>query len=148
MLRLSAVALALASTLAGCGLFREPAPSGEPVSLGTLGEGACVQWIEGSLRPTRDGVDIEFTSLDTVDWPDGVDKQSSVSMMWPEGFTGVRVAGGDLAVVDGSGNLVAMTGRNYQLRGGFVTHEAPGYPGTKGIGGFLACGEEGSVIPG
>jgi hypothetical protein len=116
MMRPGAIALALSVLLAGCGLYREPAPSGEPVYLPTY-EGSCASgWIEGSLRGTGEGV-MDMDILDTLDWPEGVDRQRFVSVAWPSDFTGVRLAGGEVAVVDASGNLVARRAGNTGSRG-------------------------------
>jgi hypothetical protein len=36
-------------------------------------------------------------------------------VMWPSGYTGSRLAEGQIAVLDGSGNVVARTGREYAI---------------------------------
>ena len=36
-------------------------------------------------------------------------------VMWPDGFTGVRLANGQVGVLNGAGILVATTGRRYEI---------------------------------
>jgi len=35
--------------------------------------------------------------------------------MWPVGYTGLRLAGGQVVVLDRSGNVVATTGKEYAI---------------------------------
>jgi hypothetical protein len=99
-------ALALACSLAGCG---SAAPSGEPVQLLTgVSNQACYaggeQGHDGQLLP-----DPEYgTSFD------------GQPLMWPEGFTAVRLAGGEVAVLDTTGKHIATTGRKYFIANGPV----------------------------
>jgi hypothetical protein len=149
-MRLGAIVLALPVLLASCSLHREPAPSGEPVELSPYAGSCADSWVEGSLRHRREGgIDIVFSSLDTVDWPEGVGEQNIVSVQWPVGFTGVRLAGGQVAVVDASGNVAAMTGTKYRLKGSWLVIQPFGEPHPRPlvVGGFWACGDESSVIP-
>ena len=34
-------------------------------------------------------MELELSSLDTVDWPEGLQRREIVPMFWPERFTGV-----------------------------------------------------------
>ena len=57
--------------------------------------------------------------------------------MWPMGFWGRRV-GAEVQVLDGEGNVIAITGRNYKIQGS-------GWQPQGGGGDvFITCGE---VIP-
>jgi hypothetical protein len=98
--RRSAITLALALCLLGCS-----APKGEPVDLLT-GIEACYA---GGQRPSYAGVlapDPEYgTQID------------GRPVMWPVGYTGLRLTGGEIAVLDRSGNVVATTGRAYAISG-------------------------------
>ncbi len=142
-------AIAFSLCVLGCGTIREPAPSGKPVELYTFGERCQDLRVEGVLRTGgKDGgiqqTDIVVGPLDTVVWPERVNAESVVSVRWPRGFKGVAVAGGEVAVVDGAGNLVATTGGRYSLLGGWILagstydHDLP-----PRLVGFQAC----SVIP-
>jgi hypothetical protein len=132
--------LALALCLLGCGSVPPPSPpSGEPVELATYDHGCDDQAAEGLLLPhRRHGTDI---SVVADDWPSGTDMRGVVPVQWPKGFTGVRLSGGDVAVLDAAGNVVATTGRNYRLKGmwmiGAIGFE-PDAP--KHVAGFRACG--------
>ena len=92
---------------------------------------------------------IEPLSPDTVDWLEPFGRQDIVAVTWPEGFRGVHV-GDDLAVVDASGGLVAVTRRTYRFRGvwfSIVAAWADGEGSYSTFGGFSACGDSGSVVP-
>jgi hypothetical protein len=53
-------------------------------------------------------------------------------VMWPSGYTGVRLAGNQVAVRDTSGSVVATTGREYAIA------PAPGQEARKRIGAIAA----------
>jgi hypothetical protein len=53
-------------------------------------------------------------------------------VIWPEGFTGRRV-GSEVMVLDRGGQVVAITGRVYDIEGGHWTHAS-------GVSGFVSCG--------
>ena len=139
-----AATLALAWCLLGCGpVSLQPPPSGEPVELLTYDDRCHDQAAEGMLVPhRRHGTDISVLPSDIADdWPSGKAGLSDVPVQWPRGFTGVRLAGGEVAVLDTAGNVVATTGRNYRLRGGWMIgtigfeFDAPTH-----VAAFLACG--------
>ena len=144
------------------------APSGEPIGLfgyGTRGDMTCQdQLVEGSLltgvelqdrllnTPRRNPTTIEIWPLDTVVWPgpSGVDPERFVSVLWPLEYGGVRLAGGEVAVLDGAGHLVAMTGTKYRLSGEWAVIGAVGGPlfgKPPWIDGFDVCRGSESVIP-
>jgi hypothetical protein len=144
----------LALFLLGCSAA-QVRPSGEPVSLTKHGADFCPnQSVEGSLladvklQSHRTGASennstvIEVWPLDTVVWPSFGDKARFEAVWWPMDFAGVRLAGGEVAVVDGAGNLVAVTGRKYRLKGewlGLSSIGGPDFPSTW-IAAFYACG--------
>ena len=133
------------------------------VGYGTRGDMACQgQLAEGSLRadvevldrllgrPERHPTTIEVWPLDTVVWPSGVDPERLVPVRWPLEYTGVRLAGGEVAVVDGAGQLVATTGSNYRLKGEWAVVGAIGGPlfgEPPWIDAFNVCRGSESVIP-
>ena len=90
--------LALALCLLGCS--RE----GEEVALLT-GEIGCYA---GGQSPSYAGVLVPDKSHGTR-----IDGKGPV--MWPVGYTGSRLAGGQVAVLNGSGTVVATTGREYAI---------------------------------
>lgn len=131
---------------------REPAPSGESLYLSSYGDECGGGWFEGLLRNPEGGLTELHFSPGTVDWPERTKPQASVQVLWPENFTAVRLDGGEMAVVDGSGNVAAMTGRKYRLRGALEVGAPAGGPdfGTgegSFLAGFRACGDPDSVIP-
>jgi hypothetical protein len=168
-----AIELALALFLLGCGTAPSAAPSdpvvalpsGEPVGLigyGTNGEMTCPnQWAQGSLRAdvelkdrllgnSQGPITIEIWPLDTVDWPAGIAPERFVALRWPLEYTGLRLAGGEVAVLDGAGNLVATTGTNYRLRGEWAVAGAIGGPlfgEPPWIDAFSVCRGSDSMIP-
>lgn len=149
--------LLLGLLLAGCGPVTEPAPSGERVQLLTNVNDCGPNWVEGVLVANSDhGTDIEVHFLQTTSSsaPDAVpsdDGSNITSVAWPSGFSGVRLTGGVVAVLDGAGKLVAKTGRKYRLKGGMAVNGPlgpdPMPPGLSGLAGFRACGDPQSVLP-
>jgi hypothetical protein len=71
-----------------------------------------------------------------------------VAVSWPSPYRGVRLASGEVAIVDATGRLVATTGRDYRIAGLLVSVAAAGGPlfdrGESWWGGFTVCG---SVSP-
>ena len=65
-----------------------------------------------------------------------------VPVTWPSEYTGVRLANGEVAVVDATGDLVALTGRDYRLGGLMIGVGAVGGPlfGKSWFAQFMACG--------
>lgn len=119
------------------------APSGAPIGLvgyGIGGEMACQdQLAEGLLHSdvelkdrllgnSQGPIAIEIWPLDTVVWPAGVEPARFVALRWPLEYTGVRVADGEVAVLDGAGHPVATTGRSYRLKGEWAVVAAIGGP--------------------
>jgi hypothetical protein len=114
--------LVVAISLLGCG---SPA-LGEPVELLTgvtpiTGIGGCYTNHAGGMLLADATYGTRFV-YGTV--------SEGVPVLWPPGFTGRR-AGNEVAVLDTQGNVVATTGRRYEIEGGSY-HELP-YP-------FVACG--------
>jgi hypothetical protein len=107
------------------------APSGEPAELLTHEDRCYDEAVEGLLLSGRHGTDFESGT-------------SIVSVRWPSGFSGVRV-GGEIAVLDLTGNVVATTGRHYWLRGGWLKGVDGFGRGERAVA-FMACGYPGSVI--
>ena len=152
--------LAVVAVLAACSPVT---PSGEPVVLYTH-PGDCYdhfQWVEGKLLPDPGaGTDIDVTAITDPTDPsltvDGVAWGSSgntsppriVPLQWPVGFTGVRLAEGQIAVVDPTGNLVALTGHTYAFKGASVIEiYALGNAAPPGwVSEFNVCRDRGSVI--
>jgi hypothetical protein len=105
--------LALALVLLGCGSrvganaeseAASAALAGEPVALLT-GVEACYA---GGQSPNDGGL--------LVPDPDfGTRFDGRGPVMWPVGYTGVRLAGGQVAVLSGQGGLVATTGKEYNF---------------------------------
>ena len=141
------------------------APSGKPIGVvgyGINGEMPCQgQWADGSLRAdvelenritgTSQGpIALEVWPLDKVEWPPGVEPVRLMAVRWPLEYTGVRLADGEVAVLDGAGHLVAATGRNYRLKGEWAVIGAIGGPlfgEPPWIDAFNVCRGDGSVIP-
>ena len=40
---------------------------------------------------------------------------NGMPVIWPFGFTGVRLVGGEVAVLDDAGNVIATTGKEYGI---------------------------------
>lgn len=140
--------MALALCLLGCSsvpikIESRPAPSGASIGLvgyGIDGEMACQdQSAEGLLRSdvelkdrllgnSQGPITIEIWPLDTVVWPAGVEGERFVAVRWPLEYTGVRLADGEVAVLDGAGHLVATTGSPYRLQGEWAVVGAIGGP--------------------
>jgi hypothetical protein len=114
--------LALALWLLGCGLA---APRGEPVDLLT-GVDSCYaggqQGVEGPL----------------VADPEYGTRLNGKPVMWPVGFTGVRLVGGEVAVLDTGGKVVVTTGRRYYLSYGPEPHIAANHQLMERVGAFPA----------
>jgi hypothetical protein len=159
-------ALALGLGLLGCSLIREPVPSGQSIELDHTGL-SCndkPNWLEGSLTahvevvdPLLGGTDLAVTAIRIrrVDPALQVDPDPAgfrvpvVPVTWPAAYTGVLMADRQVAVVDGSGNLVAMTGREYRLTGAVLVIAAVGGE-LFGKGGWVhsvtVCPLAGSVV--
>ena len=90
--------LALALLVLGCSR-----PQGEPVQLLTYDSTGCYlggeQAVEGEL----------------VTDPQYGTRFNGWAIVWPAGFTGVRLANGEVAVLDQAGNVVATTGNEYGI---------------------------------
>jgi hypothetical protein len=141
------------------------APSGKPAGLelyGSVGNTGCPDQLEGPLLAdvkveryvwgTYDGIVIEVSPDDAGVWPEpsGVDPWPVplVPVRWPESHRGVRLADGEVAVVN-AGRLVAMTGMNYRLKGDWAILGSIGGPKFphEWIHGFNVCPDMGSVVP-
>jgi hypothetical protein len=161
-----AAASAAPSTLVSTAPSDEPvaAPSGKPTGLvlsDTLREYCPENWVEGllvadvevknglsghvQLAPTA----IEVGPADAVAWPAGVDPQKWVLIRWPMDYSGLRMADGEVAVLDEAGHLVATTGRKYRLTGDWAVYGSiSGNPlPNGGFDGFNACRGREFVIP-
>jgi hypothetical protein len=88
--------LALAGCLLGCG----SAPVGLPAPLLTGVDGCWAGGETGLEGPLLVHPEYGTTFHD-------------MPVMWPVGFTGVRLARGEVAVLDADGKVVATTGRTY-----------------------------------
>lgn len=115
MHRLPAI-LALALFVLGCS-----AQNGEPVELLT-GVTGCYAGgehpIEGQL---------------TAD-PEYGTRFNGKAVIWPVGFTGVRLADGEVAVLNQAGNVIATTGKDYGIA------IAPAGDGVEGYPAAVNCG--------
>jgi hypothetical protein len=122
------------------------------------------EWVEGPLRadvelqnrllgtvfsaPTA----IELSPLDTGVWPEpsGLGYPVRfVEVSWPLEYSGMRLASGEVAVLDGAGSLVATTGSTYRLKGEWrIAAAIGGQLFGKGawIDGFNVCRGGESVI--
>jgi hypothetical protein len=170
--------LALALCLLGCGSAassgESAVPSGTPVGsaightpvgLVTYGrqDMTCQdhQWVEGLLRgdmelknritsSSQGPITLEISRFDRVDWPATGERARFVPVYWPTEYRGVRLAGGEVAVLDGAGHVVATTGRRYRLKGEWAMEAAIGgslFGAPPWIDSFDACRDSGSVIP-
>jgi hypothetical protein len=99
--------LALALCLLGC------SPEGDQVDLLT-GDVGCYA---GAQSPSYAGVLVPDPEYGTR-----IDGKGPV--MWPSGYTGLRLAGDQVQVSDGSGNVVATTGREYAIAPAYMHEEA------------------------
>jgi hypothetical protein len=97
-MRTMTATLALAMCLLAC------TPSGDPVELLT-GVEACYA---GGQQPSYAGVLVPDQEYGTR-----IDGKGPV--MWPVGYTGLRLRTGEIAVLDRSGNVVATTGKAYAI---------------------------------
>lgn len=105
--------LALALCLLGCSAAQSggsAAPPSVPIELLT-GVTAC--WAGGE-RPSLGLLLADPTYGTTF---------NAKPVMWPVGFTGLRLAGGEVAVLNRAGRVVATTGREYALSGAPVPEE-------------------------
>ena len=141
--------LALALCLLGCGV---DAPWGERVALLT-GDGpfrekwryeACYTSAAGGLLT----VDPQYgTAIRDTHMRDPNDPGPASPVMWWPGFTAWRV-GSEVEVRDPAGRVVAITGREYRLEGGYwsedITPTASNQWAFSGPRAFFACG---AVIP-
>jgi hypothetical protein len=156
--------------LGGCGVSLGPAlsgdpaapPSGKPFRLGGIfPDPPCQdQWVEGALRPDvlipasyigdgGKGMAIEVDRQEYLAEPSGVDPVRFVPIYWPFEYTGLRLAGDEVAVLDGAGHLVATTGSRYRLKGQWRVLGSIGGPKFpySWIDGFVVCPDSGSLIP-
>jgi hypothetical protein len=160
--------IALALCLLGCS---SAVPSGEPIeNLPGYGSDMNCQhesgvWIDAWLRADvavhdpllntsrRTATALEFLPLDTGLWPQPAGLGYPVQFVqaaWPSEYTGVRLARGEVAVLDRADDLVATTGSKYRLKGVWVMAGAVGGPlfgRGDWIAGFHVCGGSGSAIP-
>src|SRR5258708_17076203 len=108
-MRLASVTFGLALCLMGCGL----GPGGDPVQLAT-GVGEFPVPADGSTACiTYDNVGLLIADPET-----GTAAQGDYGirpLIWPVGYTARRLAGGEIVVLNGKGNVVATTGRKYQF---------------------------------
>lgn len=104
--------------------------AGERVGLATDDTLASEGFTVGCLGLPKIGVLIEDPTYGTALRQDG-EGLGVEPVIWPAGFSGRRIDSG-VEVLDPNGNVVATTGKRYQI-----------YP-TDGREGFVACGE---VIP-
>jgi hypothetical protein len=108
-MRLASVTLGLALCLMGCGLE----PGGDPVLLAT-GVGEFPVPADGSTACiTYDNVGLLIDDPET-----GTAAQGDYGirpLIWPVGYTARRLAGGEIVVLNGKGDVVATTGRKYQF---------------------------------
>ena len=100
-------ALALSLSAVGCA-----SPTGEPVQLLT-GDLGCYagggQAVEGSL----------------IADPQYGTRFTGQPVMWPVGFTAVRLGNGEVAVFNPDGKHIATTGKRYGIAYAFPYHQAP-----------------------
>ncbi|MEP6639252.1 MAG: hypothetical protein ABJC39_07865 [Chloroflexota bacterium] len=117
-----ALAIVLAIAWVGCGpwfgasvaLRTSVGPGGVANGNGSYTVGCYTSGTQGDLVADPNGVAI-------------VGKSGTRTMVvWPAGFTG-RQFGGEIAILDRSGNVVARTGTKVYLEGGYEN------------GGFLTC---------
>ena len=159
--------LVLGLGVLGCGLIREPAPSGVSIELDHFGP-TCPDkpnWVEGSLAadvsvldPILGGTTLAVTAikirrldpgLQTEPDPSGF-RVPVVPVTWPADYTGVRMASGQVAVFDATGNLVAMTGREYRVTGAVTKVAAIGgelFGKPAWLSAVTVCRRTGSVVP-
>ena len=125
-----ATSVAVALFLLGCS-----APKGEPIELLTGGGEGCYP----GPSPTLQGpllVDPEFGTAIKVEsshttYPFRMEPNGTVlPVMWPTSYTGLRLAGGEVAVLNREGKVVAKTGGRYAIGQQVLTD---------GNGAFPAC---------
>lgn len=117
-MRLATTTLALASCLLGCQLVAH-----EPVRLLT-GVNGCYAGGETGMKG-RLVVDRDYGT-----------RFNAVPVMWPVGFTAVRV-GSEVEVLDTAGKVIATTGREYYISRGYVS--SPEGARLESIGAFPAA---------
>ena len=87
--------------------------SAEPISLLTHDLRGCIDmWaVEGLLvADPEHGTAIKQELLN-----ESRSNGRVLTVMWPSGFTGLRLVGGEVAVLDLAGHVVATTGRTYRI---------------------------------
>ena len=108
MLRGMAVAACLAMSLLGCGRAVETAAGAQLLTGEITGmAGACYADVTGHKS---------LLSYDPIDGTAIFDGRQLIPVMWPVGYT-ARMAGEQLEVLDTSKQVVATTGRSYNLVG-------------------------------
>ena len=139
-----------------------PAPSGKPIDVARYGgfDMGCHDELEGPLRRDVEvkqyvsgyrGIVIEVSPDEAGVWPEpsGVDPWPVplVPVHWPMDYTGVRLADGEIAVVNGAGHLVATTATSYRFKGDWSILGSIGGPKFphSWIDGFNVCPHSGSV---
>lgn len=133
---------------------QELAPSGEPVELDHYGldcSDSTRGSVEGTLladapiyNPMFESSEPVLTAIDLRQPDPSGQLVRVVPVSWPSEYRGVRLATGEVAIVDAAGNLVAMTGRDYRIEGLLVAVAAAGGPlfdrGESWWGGLTVCG--------
>jgi hypothetical protein len=85
-------------------------------------------------------------------WPasippdEGMSLAGDVAVFWPDRYTGTGLDGGELAVVDASGNVLAITGKAYRLKVQLPLRVAAGYPDASRSEGTQGCPGADAVI--
>lgn len=163
--------LAIALFLLGCSSVAAPtdepmpAPAGKAIDVARYGDGVgmrCRDAVEGPLQADVEveqyvggysGIVVEVSPNEAGVWPEpsGVDPWPVplVPVHWPMDYTGVRLANGEVAVVNGAGHLVATTATSYRLKGDWSILGSVGGPKFphSWINGFNVCPDSGSVEP-
>jgi len=110
-----------AALVLGCG---QSVPSGEPFGLTTDASGiscGASAYLEGLLIPdTTYGTMVQDAKGDTT------------RVIWRMGYSALRLAGGEVVVLDRDGKVVATTGRSYRIGG----------QNDRAFGGFWACADD------
>jgi len=162
VMRRLATTLALTLFLLGCGSVPPPPPpSGEPIYLPVHGTenycegradspGGMSAWLRADadvFDPIMNTSNRTVTALELLTpQPSGVGypAQVFIAASWPSEYKGVRLADGEIAVLDGAGSLVATTGRKYRVDGLSISVAPVGGPlfgkEFSWIGAFIVCG--------